>query len=283
MTVLDRSAASGEAATSGAPQRLVERSIRRRVAPLAFLGVMVGLWQVIPPLAGIGSYLMPTPAEVWSAFAGHSGAILAALATTCIASGLAFGVSTVLGVGGAILIAHSRVVEDTVTPLLIVLWTAPTVAIAPVVVVWLGVGYLAIVVISVVVCFFPIVTNTVIGLRSASSTCRDLFMVYDAHPIQRLIKLELPSALPEIIAAMKITAALAVVGVVSGEYVAGAGGGTGGLGYVIIVTGSRLETPYLFAASILSALLGMITYWLVSLLGRKVLGSWHESAMERPS
>lgn len=282
---LDAQAAASGAMTAEADQllpdaqspRLASR-LRPVLIPLAAVAVLVIAWQLLIPRLGIGSYLLPTPGKVIAAINANAGSLLAAIQTTALTAVVAFLVSAAVSFLAAIVIAHSRLIENAAMPLLIILWTAPTVAIAPIVVVWLGIGAISVVVIAMVTCFFPIVANIVSGMRSVTDSTRDLFRVYGSSSIQRLWLLEIPSSLPQMFAALKITAALAIVGTVSGEYVAGVGGGNGGLGYIIIVAGSRLETPYLYAASIISALLGIIMYWIVSVLERILLGKWHESA-----
>ncbi len=259
------------------------RRLRQALVPIVVLGALVGAWQVLVTALHIGEYLLPTPWEVIQAANANASELWNGVFTTALTSVIAFFASALVGAVAGIAIAHSRALERTTMPLLILLWTAPTVAIAPVVVVWIGVGLIPVVIIAMVICFFPIVTNVVSGIRSVSESSRDLFKVYGSSRRQVLWSLEIPSTLPHLFAALKITAALAMVGTVSGEYVAGVGGGSGGLGYIIIVSGNRLQTAYLFAASIISALLGMVVYWLVGIAERLLLGSWHESVRATPS
>lgn len=252
----------------------------RAAPPVVTLAVLIGLWQLLVPALGIREYLIPTPAEVGAAIGSNATSLLHAVGTTAMTAVIGFLVSALVGTATGFVLARSRILERSTMSLLIVLWTAPTVAIAPIVIVWFGIGQISVVVIAMVTCFFPIVANVLSGVRSVSESTRDLFEVYGATRRKVLWSLELPSALPQLFAALKITAALAIVGTVSGEYVAGVGGGAGGLGYIIIVTGSRLETPYLFAASIISAVLGIIVYMVVGAVERVLLGQWHESARD---
>lgn len=272
---------SGRRGTAGGQGRaFLNTRLGRFLPPLVSLGVLIGLWQLIIPAAGIGEYLIPTPAEVAAAIGSNATSLLHAIGSTAFTAVLGFLASALVGTITGFLLAHSRFLERSTMSLLIVLWTAPTVAIAPIVIVWFGIGEISVVVIAMVTCFFPIVANVLSGVRSVSESTRDLFTVYGASRWKVLWSLELPSALPQLFAALKITAALAIVGTVSGEYVAGVGGGAGGLGYIIIVTGSRLETSYLFAASIISAVLGIVVYMIVQSVERLLLGQWHESARD---
>jgi len=269
---------SGPGASSVRGRTFLNSRLGRYVPPLVSLGVLIGLWQLIIPAAGIGEYLIPTPAEVAAAVGSNATSLLHAIGSTALTAVIGFLVSAIVGTITGFVLAHSRILERSTMSLLIVLWTAPTVAIAPIVIVWFGIGEISVVIIAMVTCFFPIVANVLSGVRSVSESTRDLFTVYGASRWKVLWSLELPSALPQLFAALKITAALAIVGTVSGEYVAGVGGGAGGLGYIIIVTGSRLETSYLFAASITSAVLGIVVYMIVQSVEQLLLGQWHESA-----
>jgi NitT/TauT family transport system permease protein len=273
-----RSRASGQEGVGRTP--FLNTRLGRTVPPVVALALLIGLWQVLIPALGIREYLIPTPAEVGAAIGANATSLVHAVGTTAMTAVIGFLVSAVVGTATGFVLAHSRFLERSTMSLLIVLWTAPTVAIAPIVIVWFGIGQISVVVIAMVTCFFPIVANVLSGVRSVSESTRDLFEVYGAARRKVLWSLELPSALPQLFAALKITAALAIVGTVSGEYVAGVGGGAGGLGYIIIVTGSRLETSYLFAASIISAVLGIIVYTIVGAVERMLLGQWHESARD---
>lgn len=259
-------------------QTFLNTRVGRAVPPIVAVALLIGVWQVLIPALGIQEYLIPTPAEVASAIGSNATSLLHAVGTTAVTAVIGFLASALVGTVTAFVLARSRILERSSMPLLIVLWTAPTVAIAPIVIVWFGIGETSVVLIAMVTCFFPIVANVLSGVRSVSESTRDLFSVYGASNSKVLWSLELPSALPQLFAALKITAALAIVGTVSGEYVAGVGGGAGGLGYIIIVTGSRLETAYLFGASIISAVLGIIVYMIVQFVERLLLGHWHESA-----
>lgn len=248
--------------------------------PLAVFIVGMILWQVLPPALGVEPYILPRPSEVWEAVKEHSGDFWQAVFTSAWTALLGFVLSAVLGVIAACAMATWRLVERTFFPYMVILSTVPIIAIAPLIVVWFGTGSVAILIITVIVGFFPVVANTVVGLHSASTSSADLFRIYHASGLQTLLKLRLPTALPFLMASLKVTATLAVIGTIVGEYVAGTGGSSGGLGYVVIVASNRLETSLVFAAAIASAVLGVVFFGLVSLLTSRVLGSWHESALK---
>jgi len=246
---------------------------------LAFV-VAILAWQFLPGPMGLPVYILPTPSAIWATAVDHGPEFVSAIVLTSVTSFAGFAISAVLGVLGALVMAGWKPLERTLYPYAIILSTVPIIAIAPLVVIWFGTGTLSILVITFIVGFFPIVANTLVGLQSASSTSVDLFRVYHASKLQVMLKLRFPTSLPFIMAALKVTATLAVIGTIVGEYVAGTGGGNGGLGYIVIVASNRLETAYVFAAAIAAALLGILFFALASLLSMRVLGSWHESAMK---
>lgn len=248
--------------------------------PLAVFVVGMILWQVLPGWLGVQPYILPTPSEVWTAIRENSGEFWQAVFTTAWTSLAGFLLAALLGVVAACVMATWKPVERTLFPYMVILSTVPIIAVAPLIVVWFGTGDKSILIITVIVAFFPIVANTVVGLQSASTSSVDLFRIYKASTLQTLVKLRFPTSLPFLMAALKVAATLAVIGTIVGEYVAGTGGSSGGLGYIVIVAANRLETNLVFAAAIAAAVLGIVFFWLVGLLSARVLGSWHESAIK---
>lgn len=248
--------------------------------PFAVFVIAVILWQVVPPAVGAQSYILPTPTDVWHAITENSSEFWQGVFTTSWTALAGFALSALLGVIVACVMATWRPVERTLFPYMVILSTVPIIAVAPLIIVWFGFGSASILIIAVLVGFFPVVANTVVGLHSASTSSVDLFRIYRASTLQTLIKLRLWTALPFLMAALKITSTLAVIGTIVGEYVAGVGGSGGGLGYIIVVANNRLETSYVFAAAIASCVLGILFFWIVGGITDRVLGSWHESALE---
>jgi NitT/TauT family transport system permease protein len=200
--------------------------------------------------------------------------------TTIIESVLGFIFSILLGVSAAILLALSRTIERSVYPYAIILQTIPIVAVAPIIVIWLGPGLNAITAIAFLIAFFPMLSNTLIGLNSSDHNMKNLFYLYNSSRMQTMFKLRIPAALPYIVGGLKISCSLSVIGAIVGEYVAGIGGMRGGLGYAITVAGSRLQTPYLFACGLAASALGIGLFLLVNAFSKWLLSSWHESEMQ---
>jgi NitT/TauT family transport system permease protein len=161
------------------------------------------------------------------------------------------------------------------------LQTIPIVAIAPLIVIWVGAGMNAVVLIAFIISLFPIISNATAGLTSTDHNLISMFELYNASWWQRMVKLKLPYAMPYLMTGLRISSGLAVIGAIVGEFIAGIGGLRGGLGYVIISAYNRVQIPYLFAAALSSALLGIVIFVAVSVVSGRFLRHWHESAVRR--
>ncbi|WP_082795301.1 ABC transporter permease [Alkalihalobacillus trypoxylicola] len=254
--------------------------VKKVLPPVLALVVFVIVWEVLVRALGIAHYILPKPTDIYGATIDNWSNLFMALRTTVIESVIGFIFSVIIGIGVAVFMASSKWIERSFYPYAIILQTIPVVAIAPIIVIWFGSGMNAIIIIAFTIGFFPMLSNTLIGLNATDHKLKDLFQLYNASKWQIMWKLRFPAALPFIIAGMKISCTLAVVGAIVGEYIAGVGGGAGGIGYAITVAASRLQTPYLFALGLSAALLGIVFFLVVSFLSRKLLSSWHESELE---
>lgn len=253
--------------------------IRNVVPPLVVFVLFAGGWELIVRLIGTPPYIMPKPSDIVTAAIENWSNLLVSVSRTIIASVAGFAASVVLGIALAIILALSKIVERSIYPYAIILQTIPVVAVAPIIVIWFGAGINAIVIISFLISFFPIFSNTLIGLNSTEQNMKNLFYLYNANKIQTIVRLRFPAALPYIMAGLKISCSLSVVGAIVGEFTAGIGGGQGGLGYAITMASTRLQTPYLFACALAAAILGIVFFLLVNAVSKWLLRSWHESAM----
>jgi len=254
-------------------------TLNRYLPPIAAFVLFVGLWQLVVGQAGIPAYLLPKPSDIAEAVAANWRSLLGSVYTTTLETILGFLFSVVGGVLGAILLASSKMIERSIYPYAIVLQTIPIVAVAPIIVIWFDAGLRSIVIIAFLIGFCPMLSNTLIGLNSTDQNLKNLFHLYNASKWQTMWKLRIPAALPYIVGGLKISCSLCVIGAIVGEYVAGVGGGQGGLGYAITYAAMRIQTPYLFACGLMASLLGIAFYQLVSYLSRKLLGTWHESEL----
>ncbi len=159
----------------------------------------------------------------------------------------------------------------------ILLQVTPVVAIAPLIIIWCSNATLALVICATLVAIFPVISNTVLGLRSVNPGLLNLFHLNRASRWQTLVRLRIPSALPYFFGGLRIASGLALIGAVVAEFVAGTGGTGAGLAYQILQAGFQLNIPRLFAALVLIALTGVLLFSLMAALARYSLGHWHES------
>jgi NitT/TauT family transport system permease protein len=180
----------------------------------------------------------------------------------------------------ALLFSLSRIVELSLFPYAVILQVTPIVAIAPLIIIWVHTPFLALLVCAWIVAFFPIVSNTTVGLNSADRNLLALFRLYGASRWQVLWLLRLPTALPYFLAGLRISGGLALIGAVVAEFVAGTGGSETGLAFRILEAGYRLAIPRLFAALVLLSLTGIVIYLVLDALSRRLLHRWHESVAD---
>lgn len=250
------------------------------IGPVIALIAFLSLWQLLPTLLDIKPFILPKPTDVVQAAITDWHILWPAIQITVLESVIGFLLSAIIGIAISILLASSKVLEVSIYPYAIILQTIPVVAVAPIVVIWFGAGFNSIVIISFLIGFFPVISNTLMGLNSVDKNMSELFTLYNASNWKKMWKLRIPAALPYIMSGLKISCTLSIVGAIVGEYIAGIGGGKGGLGYAITVAAIQLKTPYLFACGIAAAILGISFYLLVSYISHLLLKSWHESAMK---
>jgi NitT/TauT family transport system permease protein len=248
--------------------------------PLALGLLVLGAWEMVVRAYEVPQFVLPGPSAIWNALVSDFTSLMASLWTTLRITLLAFALATVSGIALAILFAQSRVLEMMLYPYAVVLQVTPVVAIAPLIIIWVGFERinLALLILAWIVAFFPILASTTLGLRSTDHNLIDLFRLYGASTGQLLWRLKLPSALPQVLNGMKTSGGLALIGTVVAEYGAGSGTATG-LAWRIIEAGNRLQIPRMFAALILLAGLGIVLFYALALLEHLVLRKWHESAI----
>lgn len=257
-------------------------SIFKKISlPLLVFIVFVGGWELFCRLSGIAHYILPAPTDIYAATVANFENLMGAVYTTISSAVIGFVMSVILGISGAILLASSKVIEKALYPYVVLLQTIPIIAIAPIIVIWFGAGTNAIVIIAFLIGFFPMLSNTLVGLNSTDSNLKNLFTLYNASKFQTMWRLRLPAALPYIVAGLKISCTLATIGVIAGEYIAGIGGGRGGLGYAITVAASNIQTAYLFACGLAASVLGIGFFLIINFISKLLLSSWHESEMEQ--
>lgn len=252
--------------------------VRSVLPPAVALVVLLALWEGTVRVLGIQAFLLPPPSAVFASGWHDAGQLAASSWVTAKAALLGFGLSALAGALAAIVLSSSRLLERALYPYTMFLQTVPIVAIAPLLVLWFGPGQRAVAASAFIVSVFPVIANTLSGLRSVEPALRDLFRLYGARRFATLLKLELPSALPHIFTGLRIASGLAVIGAIVGEFVAGFSEGTAGLGILVLAAYRQLRTDLMFAAVLCAAVLGIFLFGAVSLLSARMLRRWHPSA-----
>lgn len=247
-------------------------TLRRALPSVLFsLGLLL-LWEMLVRTMSVPQYVLPAPSAIAQALVAQWPSLQLSVVYTLKIMWVALLLAVVSGVGLAILIHRSRLVEAAVLPLAIVLQVTPVVAIAPLVMIWVGVDKpdRTLIILAWIVAFFPMLSGTMLGLKSILPEQRDLFALYGARGWTRLWLLDLPAILPDIIGGLKIAAGLALMGAVVAEFVAGAGTSLG-LAWRLIEAGNRFEVPTAFACLLLLALIGLAHYALLHWVEYRVL------------
>ncbi|MDE2913806.1 MAG: ABC transporter permease [Paracoccaceae bacterium] len=258
----------------------LERSLRFAM-PAAALVAALAAWEFLVWFNDVPHYLIPAPSRIATTLMTDFASLMRSLWFTVKLTLLSLGLAVIGGVALGMLFALSRTVEMSLFPFAVVLQVTPVIAIAPLILIYVSDTFHALLICAWIVAFFPILSNTAIGLRSADHNLHDLFTLYRATPWQRLRFLMIPSALPYFMAALKIAGGLALIGAVVAEFVAGTAGQNTGLASRILESSFRNEIPRMFAALLLVSLVGIVIFLMTTLLSRAVLGHWHESEVRR--
>ena len=256
-------------------------SIGKWVLPLAIMIAAIWLWDRICVWNEIPRYILPRPGVVVETLRVDAGLLFSSLFVTLKITFLSLLLACIGGVGLAVLFAQSKWVEMSFFPFAIVLQVTPIVAIFPLINIYVDNQTAKLLLCSWIVAFFPILSNTTLGLNSVDRNLLDLFKLNGATRWQQLFHLRLPAAMPYFLGGLKIAGGLSLIGAVVAEFVAGAGGQSSGLASRIIEAGYRLNAPRLFAALILISATGIIIFLVLSLVSHLILRRWHESALKQ--
>ncbi len=245
---------------------------------LVALGI-IAIWYFVSYVVLDASrrFLLPPPHEVFTqAFFDPTvfGDIMVALGRTAIVALVGLAIAIVLGVGWAVAMSQARWIERSTFPYAVILQCIPILALVPLIGFWFGFDYPARIIVCVMIALFPMVSNTLFGLQSVDKGQRELFQLQKAGRWTVLSKLEFPAALPAIFAGMRISAGLAVVGAIVGDYFFRRG--EPGLGSLISNYQSRVQSAELFAAIITASLFGVLIFVIFGWLGKRVVGKWYD-------
>jgi NitT/TauT family transport system permease protein len=263
--------ATGEFREVQGPRRR-RRWVAAALPPVAVLVVVLAALEVGVRVSDVPRFLVPPPSDVFRTLAREGGELWPAAAATAGTSLLGFVASAVFGIGAAVLLSSARWVQRAFYPYAVFFQTVPIIAVAPLLVIWIGYGWRTVAVSAFIVSAFPVVANTLTGLLSTDPALRDLFRLYGASRRATLLKLRLPYALPATLTGLRVAAGLAVIGSIVGEFIAG-----GGLGGVIDVARTQQRVDKVFAGILLASGLGLTLFLLVNLISRVALRNWHAS------
>lgn len=252
--------------------------INLATALLIFVGLLL-VWQGVIWLFTIQPYLLPSPLRVARAVIANFSSLMTSLGITAAAAAGGLAASLIVGILIALLFAQSPWVRRMFYPYTILLQTVPIVAVAPLILMWVGAGIWSVMLVTFIICLAPIIANTTQGLISVDRNMVDLFLMHNASQSQMLLKLRMPHALPLIFTGVRISAGIAVIGAITGELFGGAARvGVGGIGYAIQYANSQLQTDYLFALVLAASVLGFVFFFITMFLEWYFLHNWHESA-----
>ena len=249
-------------------------------APLLVGVAMVLGWETACRVFHVPVFLFPKPSDIWLKLASEWPSLLRALGMTLRIAFQAFATAVVVGTLIAFVFVQSRAIERSFFPYAVLLQVTPIVAIAPLLLIYLP-QPLAVLACAWIVAFFPVLANTTLGLSSVDHNLLALFELYKASRWQVLWNLKLPSALPQMLAGLRIAGGLSLIGAVVAEIAAGSAGAGSGLAYRIAESGYRLNIPRMFAALLLLSAAGIAIFFVLSALSHLVLRRWHESAIKR--
>ena len=250
------------------------------LAPIILFFILIFLWELLLSLNNIPHYIVPKPSLVVFTLYHEWENLFPALVVTTYITLLALFLAVILGILSAIIISEFKIIEISLMPYTVVLQVTPIIAIAPLIIILVDNSFIATLICAWLVAFFPILSSSLIGLKSVDEGLQDLFKLYKAKKIQNLLLLKIPAALPYFLSGFKISAGLSLIGAIVAEFVTGIGGGSAGLAYVIIESSYRLDIATMFAALFLIAITGVTIYTLTHFISKFLLKNWHES--ERP-
>ncbi|WP_298101678.1 ABC transporter permease [Bradyrhizobium sp.] len=254
----------------------------RLALPILVLAAGIAMWELVVRVNDIPPYVLPAPSAIFATLVRDWGVLSQSLLTTLLTTFEGFIAAAIGGIALALLFNLSRWLEYSLFPYAVVLQVTPVIAIAPLLLIYLSQAT-AVVVCAFIVAFFPVLSNTTLGLNSVDRNLAGLFQLYGASRLQTLCLLKLPAALPFMLGGLRIAGGLSLIGAVVAEIAAGSAGAGSGLAYRIAESGYRLNIPRMFAALLLLSAAGIVIYGLLALTSHLLLRRWHESAIGKES
>lgn len=258
----------------------MSRFLGRCLPPALVVVLFLLIWTGVVELFDIKAYLLPTPLDVFRVLGTDGEALAAATVRTTFSTVSGFLIAALVGVLLGSLLGLSRWLERGLYPPTLLLQMVPLIAIAPLFVVWFGFGAVSTISATVVVSIFPVIANTLGGIRSTPPEHRELFRLLGAGRWATWWRLELPSATPSIVTGLRVAAGLAVIGAITAEFVSGYTGEDAPLGAIIMGSVKTFRTDLMFAAILIASLVGFLLFGIVNLVGWLLLHRWHGSTRD---
>ena len=267
---------SAEVTALSAGRRMSVRTADRIVGiagPMITLAALLLLWEILVRVLDVKEFLVPTPSAIFEEARRQGWTLVHATRVTMTEVLLGFGLCVVIGIPVAVAIVYSKVIRNVFYPLLVAAQAVPRVAIAPLMVLWFGLGTQGKVIMAFSIAVFPLIINTVVGLQAVDRDTMYVVQSMGAGPLQSFLKVRFPAALPSIYGGLKIAVTLAVIGAIVGEFV----GSREGLGYLVVVGQGTFNTRLIFASVLLMALMGIVLFYILEIIERLTI-HWYYAA-----
>ena len=246
------------------------------IPPILVLFLFLFIWSIAAQVYNL-PFMLPGPMAVAEAFINDFDIVLIGASITIQEALFGYLSAIAIGITVAAIMSQSKILERSFYPYAILLQTVPVVAVAPLIVLWFGFEMKSVIIVSFIISLFPIINNTLLGLKSTSINLVELFQLHNKSRLVAFYKLRLPAAIPNIIAGLRISAGLSVIGAIVGEFIIGSGNEDGGLGVQIIYAQAEMETALVMALIVSSTIMGFTFFMTVTTLGHFLLRKWHES------
>ena len=243
--------------------------------PVLFFIALLALWEILVEVIKIPAFILPPPRDLWVSFLKKLPVLGNHSLITFIEAFGGFALSLILGVGFAIAVVYSRHLQNTIYPLIVILYAMPKSAFAPLMVIWVGYGLMSKISIAFLVAFFPIVVNTVVGLKEVEPELLELARINRASAFDVFKKIRLPNSLPYLFAGIKVAIVLSVTGAIVAEFVAA----NEGLGYLVLQANYSLDTAFALVILLILAVLSLGLFWLAEIIQRR-LAPWSAAVRE---
>ncbi|MEK3789938.1 MULTISPECIES: ABC transporter permease [Paenibacillus] len=252
----------------------MRKSVRKTTITLLTFLIFVVLWQMYVSVSQVPAHILPGPMKYVSEFLRitSTSSFSEHVTTTLYEIAVGFGIGCVLGLVFGYVLAKSELMERLITPYVVLAQITPKISIAPLFILWFGLGASSKIALVILVVFFPIMVNTIIGIRSVESNMKDLLHVLRARPLQKFLSVEIPYSLPSIMAGVKVSTTYAITGAVIGEMI----GAKAGLGYLVILGSETYDINLIMTAVLILSVMGLVLYTLCGYAEKRLL-HWHES------